>query len=138
MTNWTRRYQYKNDYHEFGGLCSADHSIKWNVKIIDKYNYSYSHKVSESLHSYTNFNSALSVLIPLSWMMRNVLNRMKNQFSDLYFSSYREKFIESCGDDVTKWPKNDHNSKNKNRKNLKFYISFYSADFWSFMQIWTL
>ena len=34
-----------------------------------------------------------SVLIPLSWKMRNVLNRMKKQlsdFCDFYFSSYRE------------------------------------------------
>ena len=30
-----------------------------------------------------------SVLIPFSWKMRNVLKRMKNQFSDFYFSSYR-------------------------------------------------
>ena len=31
----------------------------------------------------------------------------------------------------TKIRKNDHNSKNKNRKNLKIGFSFYSADFWS-------
>ena len=45
------------------------------------------------------------VLIRFSWMMRNVLkNRTKNMitnFSNFYFSSYREKFIESWGDDVT-------------------------------------
>ena len=39
-------------------------------------------------------------------MMRNVRNRLKNQFSDVfpdfYFSSYREKFIENWVDDVTK------------------------------------
>ena len=34
----------------------------------------------------------------------------EKQFSDFYFSSYREKFIENWDDDVTKWPKNDHNS----------------------------
>ena len=32
-------------------------------------------------------------------------NRMKNKFSDLYFSSYREKFIENWGEDVTKMTK---------------------------------
>ena len=46
----------------------------------------------------------------------------KSSFQFL-FSSYREKFIEN-------WPyfeyKNDHNSKNKNRKNLKFDFSFVS------------
>ena len=31
-----------------------------------------------------------SVLIPFLWKMRNVLKRMKNQFSDFYFSIYRE------------------------------------------------
>ena len=33
---------------------------------------------------------------------RNGLNRIKNQFSDFYFLSYREKFIKNWGDDVTK------------------------------------
>ena len=47
-----------------------------------------------------------SVLIQFSWIMRNVLKRMKNQFSDFYFSSYREKYIEIWGDDVTKMTKN--------------------------------
>ena len=45
------------------------------------------------------------------------------KFFDLYFSSYREKFIENWGDDVTKMNKNDHNSKNKYRQNLKFDCS---------------
>ena len=35
-------------------------------------------------------------------MMRNLLKRMKNQISDFYFLSYREKFIENYCDDVTK------------------------------------
>ena len=29
--------------------------------------------------------------------MRNVLNRMKKQFSDFYLSPYYDKFIENCG-----------------------------------------
>ena len=64
-----------------------------------------------------------SVFIRFLWMMRSVLKRMKKiikKFSDFYFSSYREKFIENWGDDVTKWPKNDHYSKNENWKNLKY------------------
>ena len=36
-----------------------------------------------------------SVLIPSLWQMRNVLNRMEKQFSDFYFSNYREVFIEN-------------------------------------------
>ena len=43
-----------------------------------------------------------SILIPLSWKMRNVLKRMKKLFSDFYFSSYHG------------------NSKNKIGKNLIF------------------
>ena len=42
---------------------------------------------------------------PVLWMMRNVLNGMKNLFSNFfyfYFSSYREKIIEKWGDDATK------------------------------------
>ena len=45
-------------------------------------------------------------------------------------SSYREKFIENLGDDVTKMT---INSKNKNRKNLKLDFSFDSVDSGSFM-----
>ena len=38
------------------------------------------------------------------WMMRNVLKRMKNKFSNIYFSSYRENSpkIGVMSDDVTK------------------------------------
>ena len=53
-----------------------------------------------------------SVLIPLLWKMRNVLNRMKNQFSDFFSSSYRENSSKI----YIFFVKNDHNSKNKNRK----------------------
>ena len=52
--------------------------------------------------------------------MRKIIKKI----SDFYFSSYREKFIVNWGDDVTKWPINDLNSKNKN---LKFDFSFASA-----------
>ena len=41
-----------------------------------------------------------SVLIRFSWMMRNVLKRMKNKFSDFYFSSYHETLIENWADDA--------------------------------------
>ena len=34
-----------------------------------------------------------SVLILFLWMMRKVLKRMKNKFSDFYFSSYQNKYI---------------------------------------------
>ena len=52
-----------------------------------------------------------------------------------FFSSYQEKFNENWGDEVKK---NDHNSKNKNLKNLKYDFSFYSADSACFMWILTL
>ena len=58
-----------------------------------------------------------SVLSRFLWIMRNVLERMKNLFSDFsnfYFSSYREN------SSILRWfeYKNDHSSKNKNRKIL--------------------
>ena len=52
------------------------------------------------------------VLIPLSWKMRNVLNRMKNQFSDFYFLSN----LENSSKIGVIWVK-------KNRKNLQFEFS---------------
>ena len=52
--------------------------------------------------------------------MLHSIEKIIKKFSDFYFSKYREKFIENWGADVTKWPKNDPNSKNKDRKNLKF------------------
>ena len=64
--------------------------------------------------------------------MQYVLNLEKNQFSDFYSSSYREKFIENWGDDVTKMTLKCHKSKNKN---LKFDFCFDSADLGSFMLI---
>ena len=66
--------------------------------------------------------------------MRYVLNRMKNQFSD-YFLSYRENSSKIMAILVQKIIKDEHNSKNKNRKNLKFGFSFYSTDSRSFMYI---
>ena len=42
------------------------------------------------------------------------MRKIIKKFSVFYFSSYREKFIGNWGDDVTKLPKNDHKSKNKN------------------------
>ena len=51
------------------------------------------------------FSNFFSKVFKFTWKMRNRLNREKNQisdFSDFYFSSYREKFIENWGDDVTK------------------------------------
>ena len=55
--------------------------------------------------------------------MRNVLYRMKNQFSDFYFSSYREKLIENWGDFEFK---NDHNSKIKKweKSDILFFFRF--------------
>ena len=65
------------------------------------------------------------------WKMWNVLNRVgkliKKILRFLFFDLSRN-FIENWGDDVTKWQKNDQNSKNKNRKNVKFGFSLYSAD----------
>ena len=46
-----------------------------------------------------------SVLIQFLWMIGGVLNGMNKiikKKSDFYFSSYREKFIENWGTDVTK------------------------------------
>ena len=68
-----------------------------------------------------------SVFIRFLWMMRNVLKRMKNQFSNFYFSSYREN---SSKIGVMGSQKNDHSSKNQNRK---CDFSFDSADSISFM-----
>ena len=64
-------------------------------------------------------------------MMRNVLNRKKNQildFSDFYFSSYGHFCSRNCP-----FPMNFHdNSKNKNRK---MDFSFDSALYASFMKM---
>ena len=73
-----------------------------------------------------------SVLSRFLWIMRNVLERMKNLFSDfsnLYFSSYREN------SSILRWfeYKNDHSSKNKN---WKIDFSFHSAHSAYFMYIW--
>ena len=54
--------------------------------------------------------------LPFSWKMRNVLKRLKNQFSDFHFFKLSWKFIENWQFSVKKWPKNDHNSKIKKRK----------------------
>ena len=74
------------------------------------------------------------------------------KFSDFYFLSHREnsskiydfifrvivKIHQKLTIFRTKMMKNDHNSKNKNRKNLKFGFYFYSADSGSFTYIWPL
>ena len=70
-----------------------------------------------------------SVLIRFLWMMRSVLNRMKKilrfLFSELSWKIHQK---------LEWWRhKNDHNSKNKIRKNLKFNFSFDPADSGSFM-----
>ena len=63
--------------------------------------------------------------VPLSfgsgflWKMRNVLKQIKDQFSDFYFSSYREN---SSKIDSFEY-KIDHNSKNRKSENL-FFIRF--------------
>ena len=60
-------------------------------------------------------------------------NKKNNKhFSDFYFSSYHENFIENCGAECWRH-KNDHNSKNKIGKILNFCFSFDSAHFRSFM-----
>ena len=57
-------------------------------------------------------------------------NKKRNKFSsNFFFSSYCEKCIENCSDK----DKNDHNVKNKMRKNEKFDFSFALADSSSFM-----
>ena len=69
---------------------------------------------------------SFSKVFKFTWKMRNRLYRKKNQisgFSDFYFSSYRENSSKIVVIWVQKWAKKDHNSKNRNRKNLKF-------DFW--------
>ena len=56
-------------------------------------------------------------------------NKKNNKhFSDFYFSSYRENFIENCGAECWRH-KNDHNSKNKIGKNLKFLFFFRFSTF---------
>ena len=69
-----------------------------------------------------------SSLIRFLWMIWNMLNRMKNEiifYSDFYFFELSWKIHRKLG-----WwcHKNDHNSKNKNRKHLNLGFSFYSAD----------
>ena len=61
-----------------------------------------------------------SELVENLWKLRNVLNSMGN-----YFSSYHRKlgFWRHKNDTICY-----HNSINKNRKNLKFGLSFYSAE----------
>ena len=50
-----------------------------------------------------------SVLLPFSWKMRNVLNRIKNQFSNFYLSNYRENSSKIGVIFSTKMTKYDHN-----------------------------
>ena len=65
----------------------------------------------------------------MCWIERKI------NFSIYIFLSYEWKFVEN-------WPyfeyKNDHNSKNKNRKNLIHDFYFDSAHSASFMYIWPL
>ena len=59
--------------------------------------------------------------------MWNVLNRMKNEI--FFFSFFIFRVIVKIHRKLGWWRhKNDHNSKNKNRKNLKYGFSFNSAD----------
>ena len=65
-----------------------------------------------------------SLLISLLWMMGSVLysvGKIKNKFSELYFSSYHQKLG---------WWRHKNDS-----KKLKFGFSLYSADCQSFIQI---
>ena len=68
-------------------------------------------------------------LIQFLWVMRNVLKRMKDQFS-IFIYRVIVKNSSKIGD---KSDHDDHNSKNKIRKNLKFYFSFYPVDSASFI-----
>ena len=73
-----------------------------------------------------------SVLIPFSWKMRNVLNRMKDQFFDFYFSSYREN---SSKFDWNGMPAKIHSSSRKQAIYWKFVCRFYfSITFYFFYQ----
>ena len=60
------------------------------------------------------------------------LSKKVTFFCDFYFSSYRLKFIENWGHFEYK---NNHNSKNKNRKKRKIVFSFISAHCVSFMKV---
>ena len=70
-----------------------------------------------------------SVLIQFLLMMRNVLKWMRYQFFELWGTK------KNWG---TKMTKNNHKSKNINRKNQKFDFSFDSVDSTSFIWILTL
>ena len=79
-----------------------------------------------------------SKLFKFTRKMRNVLKQIKNQFSDFchfYFSSYG-LFLYSKH---SLFSMNfDHNSKNKDRKNMKYHFSFVSAHSMSFISIWPI
>ena len=61
---------------------------------------------------------------PVLWMMRNVLERMKNQFSGFYFPSYRENSSKIGLMTSHKWPKNDHNSKKYKSEKSEIWFFF--------------
>ena len=64
------------------------------------------------------------------------MKRMKNQFSDYYFLSCRENSSKIGVNWVQKFTKYDHNSENRILKFDFFFLEL--ANFWSFMEIWTL
>ena len=70
-----------------------------------------------------------------NFFLWNVLKRMKNQFSNFYFSSYGN----FCTQNMVnfRWIFT-HSSKNKNRQKNVFRFSFYSAHSTSFIKIWPL
>ena len=89
----------------------------------------------------TSRSPPLSVLIRLSLKMRNMLNRMRKiikKFSDFFSRVIVRISLKIWAMTSKEWPKSDHNSKNKNRKNLKFNFSFDSADVRTFLNIFKI
>ena len=69
-----------------GGICR---SAYFNICILIEY-------------AYIKIQFFFSKVVKFTWKMQNRLNRKRNQISESWFSSYREKFIENSDDDVTK------------------------------------
>ena len=61
-------------------------NLKKNIQLNDFFFLSIFEK--KSVHIFLFMKTSPSVLLPFQWKMRNVLKRMKNQFSDFYFWSY--------------------------------------------------
>ena len=102
------KYNIKCDFSVWGKSIFVSRWFEWNMIVFNLISVYVPYQNQNENWAFSQLRicrpppSPHSVLIWKRWKMRNVLKRIKKQFSDFYFSSYRKRFTENWDDDASK------------------------------------